>query len=188
MILYGSPNSPFVRHCRIVCETTGSDWSFEEITPAQSQPLTPTLRVPCLKDGDITLTDSTSIIKHVRDKHSQAFIPNINSFDLYCMVNTALDTSINLYLLSMEGLTPENSKYLKRQQTRIENILALLEQKEWASETEKSASDELIRLACYVQWSDFREQMSLQKYPNLAQLVEDFNQWQPFASTQPGNS
>ena len=51
-------------------------------------------------------------------KRTRAFFADTTDFDQYCLVNTAMDATINLFLLSKEGVTPDNNGYMKRQHER----------------------------------------------------------------------
>ena len=60
--LYGVRTSPYVRHARVALAGSGLSWQFEQVTPDTIN-LSPTLRVPFLVDGDLTLTDSAVIVR-----------------------------------------------------------------------------------------------------------------------------
>ena len=187
MILYGSLNSPFVRHCRIVCELVGAQWEFKETSVADASEHTPTLKVPYLEDGDVKLTDSSAIIKYVREKHDQPFLASIEAFELFCLVNTALDSTINLFLLEKnDGITLKESTYLARQQTRVDKILNDLENRDY--KIQEPYSDDLIRLACYLEWGNFRKRFNTVGYPNLEKILEHFKALPSFMKTAPGQS
>ena len=64
MKLYGSYTSPYVRHCRIVIEQLGLACDFVEADYTLSAKKSPSMKVPFLQDGDLQLTDSTSILFH----------------------------------------------------------------------------------------------------------------------------
>jgi glutathione S-transferase len=90
--LFGSFTSPYVRHCRIVLAESGQNCDFVETDYAQSAAKSPTRRVPFLRDADLMLTDSTSILRYLREKAGQPFFPELIDFDFFLLVNTALDT------------------------------------------------------------------------------------------------
>ena len=94
--------------------------------------LSPAKKVPFLHHNDLRLHDSTSILKYVRDKADERFFADVKDFDQYCLVNTAMDSAINVFLLEREGVTADSVKYIKRQQQRIDDILQLMEDKEHA--------------------------------------------------------
>ena len=74
MKLYGSLTSPYVRHARIAIAQSGFQCEFEEADYARSAELSPTARVPFFEDGDLMLTDSSSILKYVREKAGTGFL------------------------------------------------------------------------------------------------------------------
>ena len=108
MKLYGSYTSPFVRHCRIALLETGLACEFIETDQAGSAAKSPTKRVPFLEDGDVFLTDSSSILKHIREKAGTAFLSSASELDLFAMVNTALDATVNLFFLERDHLPPKH--------------------------------------------------------------------------------
>lgn len=74
MELYGSYTSPYVRHCRLAMLEAGLDFKFVETDALASARKSPTQKVPFLKDGDITLNDSCSIVKYVRERSGKRFL------------------------------------------------------------------------------------------------------------------
>lgn len=182
MKLFGSLASPFVRHCRIALNTAGLDHVFVE-TAALASP-SPTKRVPFLHDGDLELTDSSSILKHIRNKGGQPFLEDIKSFDLYCMANTLADACISLFLSGkLDEASPTDSKYLQRQVARIESGLKELDAQ--FPSPKLPLDDAQIRLACTIDWGLFRGILDLQDHPNLSALLDVANSWAPFAETSP---
>ena len=91
MKLFGSYTSPYVRHCRIVLARNGQDCRFVETDYEQSAELSPARRVPFLYDDKLMLTDSASILRYLREKAGQPFFPDIRDYDLFLLVNTAMD-------------------------------------------------------------------------------------------------
>ncbi len=65
------------------------------------------------------LTDSSAILKSIREQSGKAFFSDNDDFNNYCTANTLLDTAINLFYLEKEDLTPAKSGYLARQQSRM---------------------------------------------------------------------
>ena len=183
MKLYGSYTSPFVRHCRIALAESSIPWTLNEADYAMSAKESPTKRVPYLKDGEVFLSDSSSILKHIREKSGRPFFPKTAEFELYCITNTLLDTSVNLFLLEKEGLTPENTPYLKRQTERIQSGLELLKKAQYPTVT--PFADHVIRLGCYLEWAVFRERLAVEDLGPLSALVESLNSWDEFKKTHP---
>src|SRR3982751_3928505 len=99
MKLYGSYTSPFVRHCRIAILEGDLICEFVETDQAGSATLSPTKRVPFLEDGEVFLTDSTSILKHLREKSGENYLSSTRELNEFCMINTALDATVNIFFL-----------------------------------------------------------------------------------------
>jgi glutathione S-transferase len=184
MELYGSFTSPYVRHCRVVLAHTGLDCDFVETDYDQSAARSPTRRVPFLRDGDRMLTDSASILRYLREKAGQPFFPDVDEFDFFLLVNTALDSTVNLFLLERDGLTPDRSAYLKRQKARVDGTLQHLEQLV-SRDAVNRRGDAALRLACYLSWGLFRERFTLDELPLLERLLVEYDQDAKFAATHP---
>ena len=123
MKLYGSYTSPYTRHCRVALAQSEFDFEFLEADYAMSAERSPTAKVPFLIDGDLMLTDSSSILKYIREKSGKAFLANLEDYDNFAMANTLLDSAINLFLIGNDGYGPDQINYLERQKNRIESGL-----------------------------------------------------------------
>jgi glutathione S-transferase len=187
MELYGSYTSPFARHCRIALLESGLAFTFVETDAAGSARLSPTQKVPFLKykeaGVDSLLTDSSAILKLIREKSGQVFFKDVQAFNSYCTANTLLDTAINLFYLEKENLTPQTSTYLARQQSRMETGLAELNKLNFAKAPPFNDSE--LRIACFLDWALFRKRLTLDAYPNLATFIQNIRQYPHFASTAP---
>ncbi|WP_113906638.1 glutathione S-transferase family protein [Aliidiomarina celeris] len=186
MKLYGSYTSPFVRHCRVALDECGEQYQFVETDYSQSAAGSPAKRVPFLTIGELKLHDSSSILKYIREHSGSEFMTDLVDFDRYCLINTALDTCINVFLLERDGFTVEQIPYLERQQSRIHAILSELNAINWG--TTPRWNDVTIRLACFLDWALFRERLDLSEYSNLLAVLE-FAHTQPvFSATAPPKS
>jgi len=185
MKLYGSYTSPYVRHCRIVIEQLGLDCDFVEADYAMSAEKSPSMKVPFLQDGDLYLTDSTSILFHFYSKAGKPFITSAEEMDLYAMTNTLMDASINLFLLEQDGVTPETSQYLVRQATRIEKGLDTLASSNVLNTDENNIA--ATRLYCFLAWGIFRNRISLAERPKLEAYVNKMGSYSAFKKTVPPN-
>jgi glutathione S-transferase len=187
MELYGSYTSPFVRHCRAVIREKNIECAFVEVTTASPENPSPTKKVPYLKDGQLGLSDSSSIIKHLREKSGDSFLAPVKEFDLYCLVNTLLDSAINVFLFEkLDQLLPEQSKYLARQTARVE--AGLSELNAIALPRALPLGDAHLRLACFLAWGRFRKRFSLEGHPQLQEFLTLADTWGPFAETAPPES
>jgi glutathione S-transferase len=111
MKLYGSYTSPFVRHCRILLLESGLPCEFIVTDGVASAAKSPTKKVPFLEDGELFLTDSCSIVKYLREKNMQAFCFTAIEYDRFCLVNTLLEATVNLFMLEKDGILPAQSAY-----------------------------------------------------------------------------
>ena len=184
MKLFGSFTSPYVRHCRIALMQSGLDWEMVELDIHSSKdPATPTMRVPFLEDGALKLTDSTPIVKYIREKSGHSFIPDVSDLDRYCLANTLLDTAINLFLLERSGLDLDGNVYTRRQLQRVERILNELDTAPLPLPGELGDAD--YRVAVGVAWGQFRNRFSIDAHPNLQRLLEIAGQDEIFMETAP---
>ena len=182
--LFGSLTSPFVRHCRIALMQSGLEWEMVELDIHTSEnPGTPTLRVPFLEDGDVTLTDSTSIVKYVREKSGLTFIPDAKDLDRYCLANTLLDAAINLFLLERSGVDIQTNAYTRRQQKRIQMILSELDSAPLPQPGKLNDAD--YRVAVGVAWGQFRNRFAIDAHANLQRLLKIAGEDVSFVMTAP---
>ena len=174
MKLYGSFTSPYVRHVRIALLETDLDCEFIETDAKASAEQSPTKKVPFLKDDDIELSDSTSILRYIREKSGQAFLPTVQGLDLFCLVNTLLDSTINLFLLHRFGLESLDNPYLKRQQARITEGLEYLDSLNLHSQP--IDRDVKLRLLCFLTWGLYRQRFSIAGLDSLKTLLKEAEQ------------
>lgn len=186
MKLYGSFTSPFVRHVRIVLLETGLACEFIETDQAGSAAKSPTKRVPFLQDGDVFLTDSSSIIKYLREKAGQPFCTTAKELDEFCLVNTAMDTTVNLFFLKRDGVDVQAIPYLQRQAARIASSLVELNQLSLPANA--PYTDAQLRLACYIGWCKFRQQADFAPYPALESFYKSISTYPHFQATTPPQS
>lgn len=187
MELYGSYTSPFARHCRIAFLESGIPFSFVETDAAGSAKGSPMQKVPFLKythkGKEHLLTDSSAILKYIREHSGKLFMPDVGRFNAYCSANTLMDTAINLFYLEKDGVTPEKSAYLARQQSRLQTGLAELEKLSLSAQA--PYDDTELRIACFLDWALFRQRLTLDAYPNLQKFLAGIRQYPHFASTTP---
>ncbi len=183
MKLYGSYTSPFVRHCRIVLLQTGINCEFIETDQTASALKSPTKRVPFLEDGDIFLTDSSAIIKYLREKSGSYFCEKIEEFNKFCLVNAVLDTVVNLFFIKRDGVNIANFPYLQRQAARIESTLEELNRTQFSLQAPYDDAD--LRLAVFMSWAKFRNQLDFSTYPNLEKFYQNILGYELFKKTKP---
>ena len=182
MKLFASYTSPYARHCRIALLDSGLACEFVETSHAQSAESSATKKVPFLEDGDLTLTDSTSILFHIAEKSNYTFIQSASEQELFSMATTCLDSIINVFLLENDGVTDETSGYIKRQKGRILSSLENLDAK-FANRNAGALNSAEIRVACLVDWGVFRNRISLDGLDNLKALLAAANTQESFKAT-----
>ncbi|MDC1436395.1 glutathione S-transferase family protein [Gammaproteobacteria bacterium] len=185
MKLYGNSPSPYVRHCRIALIECGLDYEFIQADAALSEKLSPMQKIPFLEyslEGRTEmLTDSSSILRYIREKAGQKFLPTVAELNDFCAVNTLIDAQVNLFLLKREGLTPESVSYLKRQESRIQTGFQEFEARHYSKQA--PWTDVELRLACFLDWVRFRKHFSLEPYPVLSNFLEGLDEYEPFLET-----
>ena len=186
MKLYGSYTSPFVRHIRIVLLETAQVCEFIETDQAGSTAKSPTQRVPFLEDGDVFLTDSASITKYLREKAGQDYCKSAKELDDVCLVNTVMDTTVNLFFIKRDGFDVTTVPYLQRQAARIQSTLAELNQS--TLPTTSPYNDAQLRLACFIGWAKLRKQIDFSAFENLETFYTSISGYEKFQVTQPPQS
>lgn len=75
LIVYGAPLSPYVRKVRLLLAEKALDYTLEIILPfaqpAWFKDFNPLERIPALKDGELTLADSSVICHYLDEKYPQ---------------------------------------------------------------------------------------------------------------------
>ena len=180
--LHRSFTSPYVRHCRVALADRGIDDRFVEIDYAASAAASPTQRLPFLLGAGQPVTDSSSILRWVREEGGGRFLADLDAFDRDLMVNTALDTTVNLFLLERDGLEPDRVPYLAPQRDRVVSSLEVLERR---FDGVDGTEDDGLRLACYLSWAAFRKRIDASPYPTLRRSVAHRDDDPVFADTHP---
>jgi glutathione S-transferase len=80
MIVYGAPLSPYVRKVTAVCVEKDVDYTLVPVGLGDPNPdfaaASPFKKMPAIKDGDFTLSDSSAIVAYIDAKHpDQPMIP-----------------------------------------------------------------------------------------------------------------
>jgi glutathione S-transferase len=80
MIIYGAPVSPFVRKCLVVAAVKNLKMEVVPVGLGDAKPefleASPFKKMPALRDGDFTISDSSAIVHYLEAKHPEpALIP-----------------------------------------------------------------------------------------------------------------
>lgn len=180
--LYGSFTSPFVRHCRIALLQSGAEFEFIETNYEQSAQGSVAMRVPYLEHNGLTLNDSMSILRYVRERHDQIFCRNLAEYDLLLLINAALDSTVNLFLMENSGVDIANNDYTQRQSARVEQCLKHLE---LVAHDGLEWNDAGIRLACFIDWAKYRQRLNFERFPALEAWLESASHSKEFQLTSP---
>lgn len=183
MKLYASYTSPFARHCRIALLESGLECEFVETDHAQSAQNSATKKVPYLEDGDVKLTDSSSILFYIAEKSDCKFIQTAQEQEMFSMANTCLDSVINVFLLEIDGVDEKSSGYIQRQKDRVTTVLQELDKAAASHVAGTALNAGEIRLACLIDWGTARKRISLDGLSNLQALLAQANKNEHFKAT-----
>jgi glutathione S-transferase len=203
--LYFSPNSPYARKVRIVLAEKGLEFEpkpMDTSTPPEGfSRLNPNLRVPVLVDGNRTVFESNIVVDYLLRTYpkeggsaKQPLAPGLTRPDHHwddvttlVTIETMLDTGINLFQLSKDGLNPDRASYLKKELSRTQTCLDWLEARakpEGFVPGQFSILD--LNLVCALQWADFRKPFSWRGRKNLEAIVAKYADRPSVHSTCPG--
>ncbi len=185
MKLYGSYTSPFARHCLVALAQEKLEFDFVEADYAMSAEKSPTAKVPFFSDGDLNLTDSSSIVKYIREKSGKHFLSHLQDYENFAMTNTLLDSTINVFLLETHGFTGAQIPYIGRQNDRIQNGIKALNQRFAPGKMTDITHDGALRCACFLDWGLFRKRISIDGLNNLGDLLAAANKVEAFSATAP---
>jgi glutathione S-transferase len=136
--LIGTPLSHFTRKVRIVLAELGVDFELVR-TPGVLAPSpdayggNPLMRVPALRDGDLTLIDSDHIARYLVHKHDpgdRLGVCSLAADDLnrLALVNGIMANEVVLILAKRGGLAdPEAVAYFRKLATALDQALARLD-------------------------------------------------------------
>lgn len=210
--LFGHDPSPFVRRVRVLMTELGV--AFERDTHAWMTPTpefdaaSPIQRLPMLDRGpgartryvydsrviaEVAYETSRGAVKHTGDSpplQATLWNPALEDEDrnVLSIIDAALESAVNLFLLEKDGVTPEQSSYLGRQSTRVARCLTWLDQR-YAGRSTLSPSELAfvdIALVSALSWFRFRKRADVDAYPHLVTVEVAHASRPSFASTKPG--
>lgn len=183
MKLYGSSTSPYVRHCRVVLAQFDVDYEFVETDPKASAEISPAKKVPYFEDDGLILTDSLSIVNHIRTANGHQLFESTEDAELYAKATTMLDTNFLIRTFQMMNVSSETFPYRARHEARSASMLQALEQSPLPASAPLTTG--ALKLACFLSWSNYRDMVDFSDCRNLTAFLEQANQWQLFADTAP---
>lgn len=194
MKLYGHDTSPYVRRVRVLLAEKGLEFSRDEDSWTNPEAavlrLNPMLRVPALVDGEQALLDSKVIANYIYERHPQpppappAGHPPLQSTlwhpghryddeNTLMAIDAAVDSTINLFLLELDGIAADGSPYLRRQRERVATCLTWVDAKLAGGTTFHPGvlAPIDIALMCALQWMEFRRRYPVEQHANLCRFV-----------------
>lgn len=195
--LYGSFTSPFVRRVRYVAQILGLTYqqidTMTEKGQAELRSKTPLWKVPFVEVDGIQLWDSHAIIDYLIEKNGTGDlrIPSDSEkwreSNILHAIDTAVESSINVFYLSKDGITASQSSYIKKQQDRVHSIL------EWVKTNLRGnhfTSDKrmgLTELALFtsLDWMQFRNTYPVATDPVWSEFLEFHSQDENLRNTKP---
>lgn len=201
--LFGGLISPYTRKVRILLSELGLEFETGEPDLANPSPefvtVNPNRRVPVLSDDGTHLFESNLILDYLLQKYSKSgqgapplateMIRQEHRWEdlkLLNVIETTLDSGLNLFQFSKENTGPEQSDYLQTELRRIQSNLDWLEERatpEGFVPGQFSISD--LNLVCTLQWADFRKPFDWGGRPNLHAIVEFYKDRESIRNTRP---
>lgn len=179
--LIGSLTSPYVRKIRLLLYNIPHELRIVDYTKEDGnnylKSVNPINKLPVLIDGEKTIYDSRVIYNYLSKKNNWREL-SIAEENIVTMIDGAMDSSINLFVLARGGLDLENGNtYIKRQKERITAILDSLVP--WVKTLDANNPDHwnflTISLYSYLFWLNFRKLNDLNSYPEFKKFLEDFS-------------
>jgi glutathione S-transferase len=194
--LFGSFTSPYVRRVRIVADELGLPIEQIDTMPAEGQAelrkRSPIWKVPVAEiDGQLVF-DSHVITEVLlerfgRGKLAPLAIDDIEARNAINVIDGALDALINAFYLGKEGVTPEQTPYLKKQGERAAASLAWLDQNvhEPFVTSQKQLGLPEIALGTALGWMRLRNVYDIEQHQRLMRCFEELEKRPSFHATQP---
>jgi glutathione S-transferase len=194
MKLYGTTTSPFARRVRIVAAEIGEPVervdTATEAGQAALREVSPIRKVPvAIVDGRADpLFDSRSIIDWIVERRGAGELAiarrdRYRELDLVNAIDTALDSTIQLFYLRRDGIAIDGTPFAQRQLDRAAAIFAWLDAR--APFGDGLALSE-ISLVCALDWMQFRSAFPVEQVGARVLAVRDAWRDRPsFATTRP---
>ncbi|EGI75034.1 putative glutathione S-transferase enzyme with thioredoxin-like domain [Pseudoalteromonas distincta] len=189
MQLIGSVPSPYVRRIRIWAqqnncklELVSLDIFSEQDRPTMASK-NPARKIPILVDGDLTLSDSNSILRYLLEKTGQ---PKLTwpQEHLLTTINACNDSLVEMLLCERSGFDTKSDKlFFNLQNERIEQTLSFLNT-HLSDEEFKSCEYLNISLYCLLDWICFRELTDFSQYSELVAFHKQYGKRQASSSNR----
>ena len=211
--LYFTPNSPYARKVRIVLAEKGLAFTPESLpaTPPSSgrvfpesfETMNPNMRVPMLADNDLRIWDSNLILEYLFATYPHAAKglgqnvpplaptltrPERHWQDLMILntIETLLDSAINVYQFTRDGMRVEQVPYLRREKGRTQSELDWLEKQLPAEGFWPGMFSVMdVNLVCTLAWLDLRKPVPWRGRPKLEAIMERYGARPSVQATRP---
>lgn len=214
MKLFGHDTSPYVRRVRALLAELGTPFARDPmswVAPSEEfSRLNPINKVPALIDeeaGGLALLDSRLIATYLYDRaaaRGQAlpapppgreplqgalFHPQHRYQDenVLLLIDAAVDSAINVFLLEQDGVGRDASPYLARQADRVARCLTWLDGRYAAGPTLHPGALGFVDIAlcCALDWMLFRQRYPVLDHPNLARFLDHHRDRPALEQTHP---
>lgn len=171
MKLIGSTTSPYVRRLRIWMSDIEHGFEqvdiFNSADRARLVASNPTLKVPMLEDGKLTILDSGAIYRYLTKKLNKPEL-SCEQTNLLTLIDSVNDSLVQMFILSRSEIdTSADKLYFRIQRERADVIF-----KELNKAVTEGHFDEWnyasISLFCLLDWVSFRERFD---YSGLSGLI-----------------
>jgi len=181
MQLFGSTTSPYVRRLRLLLQDVEHELVLVDIfnsrDRAEIQSDNPTLKIPMLKDANVTIFDSGAIYRYLQEKLD---LPELSwqRQNVLTSIDAANDSLVQMFILSRSEIDVSADKmYFRVQRERLDAVFAHLEKQALAGAFAKW--DYLsMSLFCLIDWVMFRQLYQVSDFATLENL---YTQWKQLA-------
>ena len=196
LTLYGTTTSPYVRRVRVVAHELGVAVDLvntaTEGGQAAMRAVNPVWKVPTAKVGELALLDSQTTCEYLLHNRGPGELArfsadNVHERNLLTAIDGALDSLINVFYLTKDGVTPASSSYVDKQTARAKSAMTWLESwatGPWLSQVQQLGLPE-IALVTTLDWMNFRNTYDVAAHPKLVELQQHWAGRESFAATMP---
>lgn len=194
--LYGTITSPYVRRVRVVADELGLGCELLEAASAEGQArlraLSPIWKVPAAEiDGQLVLDSHTItellLARHGAGKLAPLPIDDLEARNAISVIDGAVDSLINAFYLSKEGVSADNVPYMRKQNDRAASALSWLEARmhgTYVTSRQQYGLPE-IALGTAVGWMRLRNAYPIERHPRLMACYEQLQTRPSFIASQP---
>jgi len=182
MKIYGTASSPYVRRVRVVAAELGVSCALVDTTGEDGQKVlravSPVWKMPAAELDEQVLFDSHVIIDYlVHHRGHGALRPAGDRWreaNVHTVIDTVLDSAINVRLMRLDGADPTKIAYLAKQRARVASSLGWIEGQLRGGYFTDDARLGLTELALFtaLDWMMFREEFPVRERLALVAFME----------------